>query len=408
MPICHDHQKDAMTHTSASSSGFSPTGQLHFGVNLVGPAASLNFEQLRTLAQTAERGLFSWLTLDERYWLGDDPGSSSRTDPAGSNDVSTLLTALAAVTTNIGLVAAAAPDDDDPEDLVRRIASLDKISGGRAAWNLLADASSYGKNDGGLVAFFAEAQRVWAAWREASPLPKSPPEPAEAIGAFLRDGQLYSVGIGALKQSAPRYRPVIIHGSDSTQDRAFAAREADAITSAPASLTVALDFRRDMVARSLEAGRGANSVKIFQGATFVLAQTQDEAVEKANWIREQLPDCAWDESAFVGSYSGIADLLLDYARSGAVDGFTVMPWLYPSELTDMVNHLVPELQARGIYPADYEATTLRGNLGLTSRGNTAEGQATHTLPIIEVEDLEDIRLDLDLRMELVVQKLQPE
>lgn len=401
-----------MTHTAASSSGFQPTGQLHFGVSLLGPAADTGFDQLRTLAQTAERGLFTLLTLDDRYWLAGDPEAVSLTDPAGSNDVATLLAALAAVTTNIGLAVAAAPDYDDPADLVHRIASLDRMSGGRAAWQLLEAAASWravdsepaGSDD--RQAYLASAQRLWDAWGSAAHGRDGAPGPVEPLGEFQRDGQRYSVGLGQLRQPSPRYRPVILHAGDAPQERAFAARHADVVTSGPAGLGDALAFRRDMVARSLAAGKGPQDVKIIQAGTFILAETDSDAQEKAQWIRDQLPDTAWDGEAFIGSYAKVADQLLDFARSGAVDGFGMTPWLHPSELEDVVNHLVPELQDRGIYPADYAGVSLRGNLGFPGAARTADSHATHALPVIEVGDLEDIHLDLDIRMELVVQKLQ--
>lgn len=395
-----------MNHTAASPQGFTPTGQLHFGVNLVGPAAELTFEQLRGMAQTAERGLFTLLTLDERYWLGDDPGAVSTTDPAGSSDVATLLAALAAVTNTIGLAVAAAPDNDDPADLVHRTASLDKISGGRAAWQLRADGARQGRDAGPAAdgcqreGYIDAAQRIWDVWDAAGQdHPRAATGPVETLGAFQRDGQLYSVGVGALRQPGPRYRPVIIHGGESFADRSVALRHADVLTTAPAGISQALELRRDVVAL----GRGANDVKIFQSATFILAQTAGEAEDKAQWLRGQLPESAWDASAFIGSYTGVADLLLDFARSGAVDGFSVMPWLFPTELTDIVNHLVPELQDRGIYPTDYAGGTLRGNLGLPAGGRAGGDRLAHALPIIEVTDLNDIHLDL--RMELIVQKM---
>lgn len=400
-----------MKNIDAPQAGFTPTGQLHFGVSLLGPAAEMSFDELRTLAQTAERGLFSLLTLDERYWLREDPGTVSATDPSGSNDVSTLLAALAAVTTNIGLVAAAAPNYDDPADLAHRIASLDKLSAGRAAWHILADGAVYGEaaleaNEEGIASadgrhgLVESTQRTWETLNR-----EEPRGPVETLGAFERDGQLYSVGLGALRQPELRRGPVVIHDAESTQDIARAVEYADLFISAPASLEEALAFRRDVVARSLDAGRGANDVKIIQSATFVLAPTAEEAAEKADWMREQLPESVWDGRAFVGSYAGVADLLLDFARSGAVDGFTLMPWLFADELADIVNHLVPELQARAAYPSDYAASTLRGNLGLPERGTGGSATATHALPVIEVGDLDDVRLDLDLRMELIVQKL---
>lgn len=403
-----------MNHSTGANSLFQPTGQLHFGVSLVGPAAGLDFEQLRALAQTAERGLFTLLTLDERYWLGQDPGTAAATDPAGSNEVTTLLAALAAVTTNIGLVAAAAPDYDDPAGLVNRTASLDRVSGGRAGWHLLADAphaaaplsggGSAGDGDG-RATFVESGHRIWAAWDDAGRSPAAS-SGALPLGAFQRDGHLYNVALGAQRQQSQHTRPVVLHAGDSAPELAFAAKYADVVMCAPSGLGEALAIRRDMVARTLAGGRGPNAVKILQGATFILADTDAAAVDKAEWLRAQLPAAAWDESAFIGSYQGVADLLLDFARSGAVDGFNIMPWLFPSELSDIVNHLIPELQDRGAYPADYAANTLRGNFGLPAGGRLEAASATHAVPVIDVGDLADIRLDLDLRMELIVQKAQ--
>lgn len=400
-----------MTSSDETLSGYTPTGRLHFGVNLPGPAAETSFDELRTLAQTAERGLFSLLTLDERYWLRDDPGAVSATDPAGSNDVTTLLAALASMTSNIALVAAVAPDYDDPARLIHAIASLNKISGGRAAWHVLADGAVYGAaaleedgegtvSDGGRRSLIAATQQAWE-----SRDPAEPQGPVETLGAFERDGQFYSVGVGALRQGGPCRGPLVIHAAESSEDLDIAAGHADVIISAPAGLEEALAFRRNVVARTLEAGRGANDVKIIQGASFVLAPTEDEALEKADWMRGQLPESVWDTDAFIGSYAGVAGRLQDFARSGAVDGFTVMPWMFPDELADLVNHLIPELQSRGIYPADYPPGTLRTRLGLPESSRAPGSRATHSLPVIEVAELGDVRLDLDLRLELIVQKI---
>lgn len=398
-----------MNHSAGADPVFQPTGRLHFGVSLVGPAAGMDFEQLRVLAQTAERGLFTLLSLDERYWRGGDPGTAAAADPAGSNEVTTLLAALAAVTTNIGLVAAAAPDYDDPAGLVNRTASLERISGGRAGWHLLADAASGGGGAAGgadgRASFIESAHRIWAAWDSAGCSPAATAG-ALPLAEFQRDGHLYNVALAAQRRHNPQRSPVVLHAGDSEVELAFAAQHADVVMCAPAGLGESLAFRRDLAARTLAAGRGANAVKVLQGATFILAGTEDAAVDKAEWLRAQLPASAWDESAFIGSYQGVAEQLLDFARTGAVDGFNILPWLYPSELSDIVNHLIPELQDRGAYPASYAAGTLRGNFGLPAVGRSGATPTTHQVPVIEVADLADIRLDLDLRMELIVQKMQ--
>jgi hypothetical protein len=54
----------------------------------------------------------------------------------------------------------------------------------------------------------------------------------------------------------------------------------------------------------------------------------------------------------------------EWWRDKAADGFTLMAPVEPRGLNDVVDLVVPELQRRGLFRTEYEATTLRGNLGL--------------------------------------------
>ena len=57
-------------------------------------------------------------------------------------------------------------------------------------------------------------------------------------------------------------------------------------------------------------------------------------------------------------------MMEEWVTEAACDGFNIMPPLYPNSLEDFIETVVPELQRRGLYRTRYEATTLRGNLGL--------------------------------------------
>ena len=75
---------------------------------------------------------------------------------------------------------------------------------------------------------------------------------------------------------------------------------------------------------------------------------------------------------FKGSASEVADLMEEWWCDKAGDGFTVMAPVQPRGLRDVVDLVVPELQRRGLFRTEYEATTLRGHLGLPdapSRGD---------------------------------------
>ena len=51
-------------------------------------------------------------------------------------------------------------------------------------------------------------------------------------------------------------------------------------------------------------------------------------------------------------------------RAGAADGFNIMPPVLPTGLDDFVDHVVPELQRRGLFRTEYTGTTLRDHYGL--------------------------------------------
>ncbi|GAA1487178.1 LLM class flavin-dependent oxidoreductase [Brachybacterium fresconis] len=111
---------------------------------------------------------------------------------------------------------------------------------------------------------------------------------------------------------------------------------------------------------------------VTRGAGFQFAKAEEltrawreEAAAKGQSILEfARVKAGARRGTFTGSYDAVADRLVEFARLGAIDGLNITPWLIPSGLDDIVDHLVPRLQERGAYPADYAGSTLRENLGL--------------------------------------------
>ena len=102
----------------------------------------LNFATYVETARKAEAGLFDMMfsadaLTGERY----DRETLSRTSYVAWIEPMSLLTALAPVTKNIGLVCTATTTYDEPYHIARRFASLDLISGGRSGWNLVTSAN---------------------------------------------------------------------------------------------------------------------------------------------------------------------------------------------------------------------------------------------------------------------------
>lgn len=65
-----------------------------------------------------------------------------------------------------------------------------------------------------------------------------------------------------------------------------------------------------------------------------------------------------------GTPEQIADQIQEWFSGGAADGFNIMPPILPAGLSDFVDHVVPELQVRGLFRYEYEGRTLRDNYGL--------------------------------------------
>jgi FMN-dependent oxidoreductase (nitrilotriacetate monooxygenase family) len=260
-----------------------------------------DFESFRRVVQTAERGLFSAFFLGEGLRLREHLGRLHQLDVAGRPDAQTQLAALAAVTSRIGLVATQNTTYNDPFDLAHRLNSLDLLSGGRAAWNIVTTDNAWtGENfrRGGYLdhadrythaeAVVVAAKALWDAW-EGEPAvsadaaawsrPGRPGRTAEAVTGH------YTARAASRLPRSPQGHPVLFQAGDSPDGRDFAARQADVIFSAHSGFPEAEAFAADIRQRTLRAGRPADDLKIFPGQEFVIGDTDADAEEKARWLR---------------------------------------------------------------------------------------------------------------------------
>ena len=124
---------------------------MHLGVFVLGtgnhiagwrhPGAADSFQDLagiQAIARTAERGCFDLLFLGDglKAGVGDHPSFTARFEPL------TMLSALAATTTHVGLGATSSTTYGAPFTVARAFASLDHLSGGRAAWNAVTSSNA--------------------------------------------------------------------------------------------------------------------------------------------------------------------------------------------------------------------------------------------------------------------------
>src|ERR1700761_6089532 len=141
--------------------------------------SQIDFASFVHLAQTAERGKLDFFFLAEGLRLREHRGQIFDLDVVGRPDSLTVLAGLAAVTDHIGLAATLNTTFNEPYELARQFASLDHLSGGRAAWNAVTSPDAFtGENfrRGGFLdyelryeraaEFIVTAKELWDSWED--------------------------------------------------------------------------------------------------------------------------------------------------------------------------------------------------------------------------------------------------
>ncbi|MFD9910416.1 NtaA/DmoA family FMN-dependent monooxygenase [Streptomyces sp. NPDC059063] len=257
--------------------------------------SQIEFSSFEHLARTAERGLFDFFFLAEGLRLREHKGRIHDLDVVGRPESLTVLSALAAVTERLGLAATVNATFNEPYELARRLASLDHLSGGRAAWNVVTSSDAFtGENfrRGGYLdradrytraaEFVATARELWDSWTPGGP-DGSPGEPRP----FAHQGQHFDIAGEFGVPRSPQGHPVVIQAGDSSDGREFAASAADVIFTRHGTLEAGREFYADVKGRLAAYGRAPDDLKIMPGVTLVLGDTAAEAQERAIEIRRQ-------------------------------------------------------------------------------------------------------------------------
>ena len=261
----------------------------------------IEFGSFSHFARTAERAKFDFLFLAEGLRLREQGGQIYDLDVVGRPDTFTVLAALAAVTERIGLTGTINSTFNEPYEVARQFASLDHLSAGRAAWNVVTSWDAFtGENfrRGGFLAqddrysrarqFLHTAQELFDSWEgdEIVADKESGRFLARAdVGAFRHKDEHFDIEGRFNVPRSPQGRPVIFQAGDSEEGREFAAASADAIFSRHATLEAGQTFYRDVKSRLARYGRGRDDLLILPAATFVLADTDAEAQERAHEVR---------------------------------------------------------------------------------------------------------------------------
>lgn len=273
---------------------------LHTGAwRYPGAAAEANFslEYLKSFIQKLEAAKFDAFFLADHLAVLNMPIEAlKRSHTVTSFEPFTLLSALSVVTEKIGLAATATTTYDEPFHVARRFASLDHISNGRAAWNIVTTGNPESSKNFGLDEHLQHGERYKRArefYDVVTGLWDSFADDAfirdQASGIFFDPEKLHVLNHegrelkvkGPLNIARPiQGWPVIVQAGQSEPGRQLAAETAEVVFCSPRDLTAAQSLYADIKGRAKAVGRNPDHIKILPAALIILGDTLQDARAK--------------------------------------------------------------------------------------------------------------------------------
>ena len=273
--------------------------------------AAVNIRHYVDIARTAERGKIDFI------FIADTPAARTSNLQCWSRfplfmnvlEPVSLLSALALQTTHLGLGGTATTSFNEPYNVARLFASLDHISGGRAAWNVVTSANEYVALNFGLEElpphtqryerareFLAVVEGLWDSYEDDAFVYDRRTgyyfDPAK-LHVLDHHGPHFKVH-GALNIGrTPQGRPVVIQAGASSAGRELAAETADVVFGADESLELAQGFYRDLKGRMAKYGRTPDQLRVLPALRVVLGGSAQEAEDKYQTLQSLIhPDVA--------------------------------------------------------------------------------------------------------------------
>ena len=398
--------------------------------------ASISFDFYRDLVKLAEKAKFDF------FFCTDSPYADAASAPHNMCKLEpmTLLGALAAITSDIGLVGTASTSYMDPFNLARQMAGLDMISGGRAGWNVVTTAVAGAAFNHGLDESWSHAERyrratefiqvvrgLWDSWEDdAFIYDKQANRFADVakLHALNHAGEYFKVRGPLDARRSPQGQPVCFQAGASGDGQAFASRFADAIFSGTRSYEDAVKYYAGVKAQAIAYGR-TEDIVVMCAIGPVVGSTDEEAERMYRELAELVtlddaihymgvtfgghdfsqydPDAPFPDLAdnvgleayqstalrfrafaqakgltlrqtamriaqprpqFAGNPEKIADIVQHWFETRACDGFILGLGTPVKGIPNFCEMVVPILRKRGLFRSEYEASTLRGHLGL--------------------------------------------
>ncbi|MFF2091134.1 LLM class flavin-dependent oxidoreductase [Paenibacillus sp. NPDC058174] len=254
--------------------------------------ASVNFGHYTRQAQKAEEGKFDFVFIADGLHINENsiPHFLNRFEPL------TVLSALAAVTSKIGVVGTLSTSYSEPFTVSRQFSSLDHISGGRAGWNvvtspLAATANNFSKKEHPdhpkryriATEYLQVARGLWDSWEDdAFTRDKESGvffDP-EKLHRLNHEGEFFSVqgplNIARSKQG----QPVVFQAGSSEDGKTLAAKEADAVFTHHETIEQGKQFYEDVKTRAASYGKSRDEIVILPGIGPIVGATEEEAERK--------------------------------------------------------------------------------------------------------------------------------
>ncbi|MCW8084239.1 LLM class flavin-dependent oxidoreductase [Sabulicella glaciei] len=270
------------------------------------PDAGPDINWYRRIAQLAEKGKF------DLFFIADTP--AVRTEhlkiwshgPVFMNVLEpvTLLSAVAGATTHIGLGATVSTSFSEPYNVARMFASLDHITGGRAAWNVVTSANDFAARNFGHAKlpphgeryaraqeFVEVVQQLWDSWEDDAWIYDREEKLSfvpEKLHPVAHEGKHFRVHGGLNIARSPQGHPVIIQAGASDTGKELAAATAEVVFGTAATVKGAVEFYKDLKGRMAKYGRHPDTLKVLGGITCIVGDTAEAAEAKNRELQEML------------------------------------------------------------------------------------------------------------------------
>jgi FMN-dependent oxidoreductase (nitrilotriacetate monooxygenase family) len=261
-----------------------------------------------SLAKTAERGKFDTVFLADALGVydvyGGTPDAALRTAAQTPlNDPTMLVPVMAYATKNLSFAVTSNLSYEAPYILARRFSTLDHLTKGRVAWNVVTgylDSGSKGAGKGKLEKhdtrydiadeYMQVMYKLWeGSWDDDAVVQDRTNRVftlPDKVRRIRHEGAHFHLDAIHLSEPSPQRTPVLFQAGASSRGREFAARHAECIFVSGHSKSIVLDTVRDIRRLAAKFGRNPSEIVIFLATTVIVAATEAEAKDKYEEYRE--------------------------------------------------------------------------------------------------------------------------